>query len=131
MLDLANKNRGAGQRESLMKKCLCLFAMYFSLVFAVVPAQEGDTTRRLWDTAFIGGHYPHWHNDAMPAVDAYSLAQHPASRGESVDTRALGGRGATVPRSHSCTPVSTARQSSGWYPAGGTAGCQAPQLQAA
>lgn len=36
-----------------MKKCFCLFAVYFTLVFSVVPAQESDTTRKLWDTAFI------------------------------------------------------------------------------
>ena len=36
-----------------MRKCLCLSVVYFSLLFPVVPAQEHDTTRKLWDTAFI------------------------------------------------------------------------------
>ena len=42
-----------GQEEELVKKCLSLFVVYFFLVFPIVPAQESDTTRKLWDTAFI------------------------------------------------------------------------------
>lgn len=36
-----------------MRKCLCLSVVYFSLLIPIVPAQEGETTRKLWDTAFI------------------------------------------------------------------------------
>lgn len=36
-----------------MRKCLCLFVVYLSLLIPIVPAQKGETTRKLWDTAFI------------------------------------------------------------------------------
>ena len=36
-----------------MSKCLCLFFVYFSILLPIVPAQEAETTRKLWDTAFI------------------------------------------------------------------------------
>lgn len=37
-----------------MGKCLCIIVIGFSLLSTIVDAQEGDnTTRKLWDTAFI------------------------------------------------------------------------------
>jgi hypothetical protein len=36
-----------------MSKCFCLFVVASSLLLPVVLAQEPDTTRKLWDTAFI------------------------------------------------------------------------------
>ena len=36
-----------------MKKCLWLFVVYFFLQIPFVAAQESETTRKLWDTAFI------------------------------------------------------------------------------
>jgi hypothetical protein len=36
-----------------MKKYYCLLALWFCLVLPVIVAQEGETTRKLWDTAFI------------------------------------------------------------------------------
>ena len=36
-----------------MRKCLCLYVVYFSILLPIVPAQEGGATRKLWDTAFI------------------------------------------------------------------------------
>lgn len=36
-----------------MRKCLFLFAVYLLLLPPIVPSQESETTRKLWDTAFI------------------------------------------------------------------------------
>jgi len=36
-----------------VKKCLWLFVVYFFLQIPFVAAQESETTRKLWDTAFI------------------------------------------------------------------------------
>ena len=36
-----------------MRKCLWLFVVYFFLQIPFVAAQESETTRKLWDTAFI------------------------------------------------------------------------------
>ena len=36
-----------------MRKRLCIVFVCFSLLVTIVPAQEGETTRKLWDTAFI------------------------------------------------------------------------------
>ena len=36
-----------------VRKCLCLLVVYLYLLIPIVPAQESDTTRKLWDTAFI------------------------------------------------------------------------------
>jgi hypothetical protein len=42
-----------GQEDGLLKKSVCLSVVCLSILSPIVPAQDGETTRKLWDTAFI------------------------------------------------------------------------------